>query len=247
VTDNGKARDRRLIALGEAFAFILPLARSNEFTGEILLRIFQEGATPIDDGPPRFTIGSIQGLPMFQVPSPFNGRFWDAHDGERIVFNPVNGAASWHGPRKFRGDAPRELMVMEAIRHNGKLPPVDIQLLGLRVRYDVVLAHLRFRGLWPPTKLQADRVPSASTSTTEQYTWAESWIVNACPEWDRTRVKSILQLIKEKAEQSGSKEYPTSESTIRSALKTLKARLGVAPKKKSRKSRKSRESRTSKL
>jgi len=167
LTDNGEAGDRRSIGLGEAFAFIVPLAETKEFAGEIVLRILQDGATPIDDGPPRFTIGSIRGLPMFQAPSPFEGSFWrpDKASGERLEFNPANGTASWHGPRRFQGDTPRDFMVMEVKRYNGKLPPVDIRMLGIRLRYDVALAALPFYGLWPPMKLQTDTAVPQSPTT----------------------------------------------------------------------------------
>jgi hypothetical protein len=161
--------DRRLVGLAEEFAFILPLAESRELAVTIVLDILGRGATADDDGPPRFTIAAVNNMPMFQVPSPFEGRFWypDARAGERLELVPEKGMAHWHGPRAFQADTPRDFMLWEAKNRSrdGKLPPVDIDLLGIRLRHDVVLANLRFRGLWPPTKLQADpAAPSLATT-----------------------------------------------------------------------------------
>jgi hypothetical protein len=161
--------DRRLVLCAKEFSFIVACTLSEPLATEVVLSILREGARSHDGGPPRFSFWTVEGrwtvsplagikcvdegLPMFQAPSPFDGEFYRSNPDAGVCFklDPKNSSAHWRGPRRYRAGAPRELIVEELKNCGGKLPPVDVHVIGIMLRHDVVLAKLRFIG-WLPAE-----------------------------------------------------------------------------------------------
>jgi len=149
--DNASTAERRLVLLAKEFPFILAHTESESLALAVVFAILQGGATAHDDGPPRFYFWTVEGLPMFQSRNPFEGVFWrsDPDKDIRVELDVKNSSGRWHGPRQFAGETPRELMVAEFRGSGGKLAPVDVRVLALTLRHDIVLAQLRFMSLLP--------------------------------------------------------------------------------------------------
>jgi len=169
--DNASTAERRLVLLAKEFSFILAHTEQSELLAlAIVFAILQGGATAHDGGPPRFYFRTIEGLPMFQSPNPFEGAFWrsDPDKDIRVELDVKNSSGRWRGPRQFAGETPRELMVAELRGGDGKLTPVDVRVLALTLRHDIVVAQLQFMNLLEPADIKAQR--SAFLPSTELMT-----------------------------------------------------------------------------